>query len=133
MESSAGSAIQGMRVFVVEDEAFVALLLEETLNDLGCVFVGTAGTVASALAGIDASSPIDAAILDVHLGGEMVFPVADTLRERRVPFVFSTGFGPADLALRYPESHVLMKPYPAERLSAALASLRLNSPYAPRS
>lgn len=124
MASFVGSAIQGMRVFLVEDEMLVAMMLEDMLADLGCVVVGSADSVASALAGVASSSSIDAAILDVHLGGETVFPVADKLVERQVPFVFSTGFGPSDLAARYPKSHVLAKPYPAERLAAVLASLR---------
>lgn len=120
----ASAAVQGMRVFLVEDEVLVALMLEDMLADLGCVLVGSADTVAQALSGIADSSALDAAILDVHLRGETVFPVADALLQKRVPFVFSTGFGPAELAMRYPSSHLLAKPYPAEALAQALASMR---------
>lgn len=118
------SAIQGMKVLVVEDEALVALMLEDMLADFGCVVAGSAETVAKALSLIAGASGIDAAILDVHIGGEMVFPVADALLDRRVPFVFSTGFGPADLGSRYPDSLLLAKPYPPEALAAILARLR---------
>lgn len=124
MLNAASAAIQGMQVFLVEDEALVALMLEDMLADLGCVLVGTADTVARALSRITEAATIDAAILDVHLGGETVFPVADALLQRRVPFAFSTGFGPADLAARYPGSRLLAKPYPAEALAQALANMR---------
>lgn len=113
-----------MRVLVVEDEALLALMLEDMLSDLGCVLTGSAETVAQALSRIAETSDIDAAILDVHLGGETVFPVADALLQRRVPFLFSTGYGPADLAVRYPGAPLLAKPYRPEALAEALASFR---------
>jgi CheY-like chemotaxis protein len=122
--SSAGSVIQGMQVFVVEDEALIALMLHDMLADLGCVLAGSVGTVAQALSRLAETSAIDAAILDVHLGGEMVFPVADALLQRSVPFVFSTGFSQADLAARYPNNPLLAKPYPPEALAAVLADFR---------
>lgn len=118
------STIQGMQVLVVEDEALLALMLEDMLADFGCVVAGSAETVGKALCLIAETSDIDAAILDVHIGGELVFPVADALQDRQVPFVFSTGFGPADLMSRYPESPLLAKPYPPEALAATLARLR---------
>ncbi|MGR4862344.1 response regulator [Caulobacter sp. LARHSG274] len=111
-------------MLVVEDELLLALMLEDMLADFGCVVAGPAETVAKALSLIAATTDIDAAILDVHIGGEMVFPVADALRDRRVPFVFSTGFGPSDLATRYPGSPLLAKPYPPEALASTLARLR---------
>jgi CheY-like chemotaxis protein len=124
MANAASAAVQGMRVFLVEDEALITLMLEDMLADLGCVLVGSAATVGEALSRLEETSTIDAALLDVHLGGETVFPVADVLLQRRVPLVFSTGFGPIELEVRYPSSHLLAKPYPAEALAQVLASLR---------
>jgi CheY-like chemotaxis protein len=124
---AASSSLEGMRVLVVEDEALVALMLQDMLADLGCGLAGSAETVEAALAEIAHIEPIDAAILDVHLGGELVFPVADELSHRHIPFVFSTGFGPKDLAERYPDSAYLAKPYGPEALAAALARLRVSS------
>ena len=94
------------------------------LAGFGCIVAGVASTVGQALADVASTQQIDAAILDVHIGGELIFPVADALADREVPFVFSTGFGPSDLAQRYPESRVLAKPYASEALAEVLASLR---------
>lgn len=119
--SSIESTVQGMQVFVVEDEAMLAMLLEDMLAELGCILVGSAGSVGQALSKIAEGPAIDVAILDVNLGGETVFPVAEALRARRVPFVFSTGFGSCDLTERYPGAFLLTKPYPPEALAAMLA------------
>jgi CheY-like chemotaxis protein len=110
----------GLQVLVVEDELVAAALLEDMLADFGCVVAGLANTVSEALNGIMAADAIDAAILDVNLGGEKIFPVADILAERSVPFVFSTGYGPADLRDRYPDCRLLEKPYRPEALAQVL-------------
>ncbi len=118
----------GLRVFVVEDEAMVAMMLEDMLEDFGCIIVNVAGTVDSALEQVEADQQIDAAILDVNLGGEKIYPVADALVQREVPFVFSTGYGPGDLAQRYPHSQTLTKPYEAAALATVLAGCCLRAP-----
>jgi CheY-like chemotaxis protein len=118
----------GLQIFLVEDEALVAATLEDMLADFGCVLVGAAATVADGLAAVSAASAIDAAILDVNLGGEKVFPVADILVKRDIPIVFSTGFGPADLAERYPQSRLLNKPYRAEALAELLIDVAHGPP-----
>lgn len=90
-----GAQLAGRRVLVVEDEMLLALDLEEGLNDAGCDVVGPAGNLRTALA-LARSETIDAAILDVNLGGESVFPVAQALAARRVPFLFATAYAGAD-------------------------------------
>jgi CheY-like chemotaxis protein len=117
------SALFGLQIFLVEDEALVAATLEDMLAELGCTLVGAAATVTDALAAVQSAFDIDAAILDVNLGGEKVFPIADILVGRNIPIVFSTGFGPADLAQRYPESRLLEKPYQPEALADLLVEL----------
>jgi CheY-like chemotaxis protein len=117
------SALFGLQILLVEDEALVAATLEDMLADFGCTLAGAAATLTDALAAIQATFDIDAAILDVNLGGEKVFPVADILVGRNIPIVFSTGFGPADLAQRYPESRLLQKPYQPEALADLLIDL----------
>ena len=92
----------GLRVLVVEDEALVAMQLEDMLDELGCVVVDVAGTVSRGVAlAADAAVALDGAILDVNLGGEKVYPVAERLAARGVPFVFCTGYGVAGIATHF--------------------------------
>jgi CheY-like chemotaxis protein len=85
------------RIMIVEDEALVALMVEDLLTDFGCEISGSFGAVDDALAYLtDAPAPpadIDGAVLDVNIGGTMVFPVAERLRAAGIPFVFATGYG----------------------------------------
>ncbi len=117
-------ALRGLRLLVVEDETMVAMLLEDMLGELGCVVAGFAGTVARgvALAG-SADLALDGAVLDINVGGERVFPVADVLAARRVPFVFTTGYGVDGLEARYADRPTLAKPFQLRTLAAALLQL----------
>lgn len=120
-------ALFGLQVLVVEDEPMVAMVLEDMLADLGCTLAGSAATLSEALTAIAGGVEVDAAILDVNLGGQKIFPVADILAERGVPFVFSTGFGPSDLVERYPGHPLLHKPYRPEELAQVLVEIAWNS------
>lgn len=115
--------LSGLRLLIVEDEAMVAMLIEDMLTGLGCVIVDVAGSVATAVKLVDAKgATLDGAILDVNLGGEKVFPVADALAARGVPFMFATGYGPAGLNERYPGVVTLSKPFRLAALERALAA-----------
>ena len=85
------------RIMIVEDEALVALMVEDLLTDFGCQISGSFGAVDEALAYLtEAATPppaLDGAVLDVNIGGTMVFPVAERLRAAGIPFVFATGYG----------------------------------------
>jgi len=85
------------RIMIVEDEALVALMVEDLLTDFGCQISGSFGAVEDALDYLrEAASPpptLDGAVLDVNIGGAMVFPVAERLRAAGIPFVFATGYG----------------------------------------
>jgi CheY-like chemotaxis protein len=118
--AGAHSSLLGLQVFLVEDELMVAMIVEDMLAEFGCVLVGAAASVDEALAALKQTGDLDAAILDVNLGGEKVFPIADALVQRGVPFVFSTGYGPADLHQRYPGCRLLQKPYRPEALAQVL-------------
>ena len=111
--------LEGRRVFVVEDETYVAFLLEDMLADLGCDVMPVASTVADALARVGAGA-IDVAVLDVNVAGSPVFPVAEVLQERGVPFVFSTGYGAVGLPERWRSSPVVPKPFLVDDLKAGL-------------
>jgi CheY-like chemotaxis protein len=112
--------LQGRRVLVVEDELMISMLVEDMLADLGCSVVGPAHELAAALALANSSEGIDAALLDVNLGGQSVFPVADALRARGVPSIFSTGYGEAGLRDVDRGAPVLQKPFRAGDLARAL-------------
>jgi CheY-like chemotaxis protein len=118
------ATLAGLRLLVVEDEAMIAMMLEDMLDAFGCVVVDVAGTLSRGLdlAGNDALS-LDGAILDVNLGGEPVYPVAERLALRGVPFIFCTGYGLAGLAARFAHVPTLAKPYMREELEAALKSV----------
>lgn len=110
------------KVLIVEDEALIAMLLEEMLADRGFLVAGVAATLEEGeqLAG---ALDIDAAILDVSLNGSHVFPVAEKLSERSIPFVFTTGYGEAGLPRQWSDRPVFTKPYDITELTEALAQL----------
>ena len=107
------------RVLVVEDEIMIRMLLEDMLDDLGCEVVGAAGTIDDALT-LAREAAVDVAILDVNLNGSPVYPVADILIARRVPFIFSTGYGEQGLPESYRDCELLQKPFQLENLERAL-------------
>ncbi len=122
LHDSASAAFKGCRILVVEDEAIVAMMLEEMLSDLGCVVVGPAMTVREALAIVEAQS-LDLAILDVNVSREPVYPVAELLHTRNVPVIFSTGYGAEEQRSRYSQfrnSTILPKPYDSDDLERVL-------------
>jgi two-component sensor histidine kinase/CheY-like chemotaxis protein len=108
-------SLPGHRIMIVEDEALVAMVLEDQLVDLGLSIVATCPTVSEAIAAIDEKAP-DSAILDVNLGGQFVYPVADRLLERGIPFIFVTGYGPESVDRRYSSVRVLEKPVERQAL-----------------
>ena len=110
------------RVFLVEDEALVAVTMEDLLQDLGCEIAGSVGSVAEALQWVEQEGVADAAILDVSLDGEMVFPVADALAARAVPFIFVTGYAQVPDP-RYSHAPVLPKPIRLPNLENALRAV----------
>ena len=108
-------SIPGNRILVVEDEALVAMALCATLGDLGYVVVGPYSRISEAIGALRTNS-IDAAILDINLGGEMVYPLADVLADARIPFVFVTGYGAEEIKHRYDRIPILQKPIETDAL-----------------
>jgi DNA-binding response OmpR family regulator len=107
------------RVLVVEDEAMIAMLVEDMILDFGSEVVGPATQMDEALR-LARQGELDAAILDINVGGAVVFPVAEVLRERGIPFIFATGYGATGLPPRFLNSATLPKPFNYENLADAL-------------
>ena len=97
-------------ILLVEDEVLIGLDVRAILSEEGCAVIGPVGTVAEALDNF-ATHKIDAAVLDVNLGRERVFPVIDALRAAKVPFVILTGYSRDPLPKAYATKFLLNKPY----------------------
>jgi CheY-like chemotaxis protein len=110
------------RVLLVEDEYLIRMLLEDMLADLGYEIAKAVGTIAEA-SQIASAGAFDVAILDVNLDGEEVYPVADILAQRGLPFVFVTGYGEGSLLAKYRSRPALQKPFQSEQLKATLEVL----------
>jgi CheY-like chemotaxis protein len=112
-----------LRVLVVEDSALIAMDLEAILRDAGHTVIGPASSVAEALL-LAASDHVDVALLDIDLDGQLVTPVAETLRARGIPFAFSTGFERGGAALAaFDGIPVLRKPFDGHSILSMLAAL----------
>ncbi len=113
--------LNGKRVLLVEDEALVAMLVEDMLADEGYQVAATASRLGEAMAlAADPGLAIDIAILDVNLAGEPVFSVAEVLARRGVPFAFATGYGAGGLPEGWRGRPTLQKPFTAADVHAVL-------------
>ena len=111
------------RLLLVEDEYLVAADLAYALERAGAEVVGPAGSVADALELVrDEGDRLDGAVLDVNLGGERVFPVADALAERGVPFIFATGYDASIIPSTHADAPRHEKPVDRVRLLRELAA-----------
>ena len=117
------ATLEGLRVLVVEDEMMVSMLIEDMLSDLGCTVVGPASRLDEAME-LAREAELDCAVLDVNLGGQQIFPLADLLREKGAPFAFATGYGDAGLRDVDRGSPVLQKPFREGDLARVLGELR---------
>ena len=116
-------AVNAPRVIVVEDEALVALMVEDLLSELGCDVVASFGGLKPAMDWLSAQDQApDGALLDINLGGEMVFPLAEALQDRGVPFAFASGYGNMKLDDRFARVALLTKPMNPMRLREVVRS-----------
>lgn len=105
-------------ILIAEDEMLVALMLQDMLADLGfsTVMAARVGKAAK----LAATTAVDCGILDLNLDGEPSYPVAEELRRKGVPIVFSTGYGRASLSADYWDCPILSKPYSEQELERVL-------------
>lgn len=117
------SNFAGRCVLIVEDEYLIATSLAEELADEGALILGPAPSVQRALALIADAGHLDLAVLDVNLRGEDVYPVADVLSARGIPFVLVTGYDRHAIPAQYQQGTVLEKPIEVDAVTAALRRL----------
>ena len=110
----------GPRVLVVEDEALVAMMIQECLAEFGYQVVGPISTTTEAAAKAK-DGQFEAAVLDINLGDDAVYPIADMLVARGVPFVFVTGYEADSVDGRFRDVPILQKPIEREMLRKIFA------------
>jgi len=107
------------RVLIVEDEMLIAMMLQDMVADAGLEVEGVANSLKE---GMDLASraDFDLAILDVNLNGEEVYPLAEILQKRGIPFIFSSGYGAGGIKSGFGGVPQVVKPYQQNLLMAAL-------------
>ncbi len=116
----ANSPLRDRRILIVEDEYLIAMSLQDALETAGSVVVGPVSSVEKAIKTIDSEPHLDAAVLDVNLGGVLAYPVADLLIARKIPFVFTSGYEDNVLRSRYAQIKNCPKPYLFRAMEDAL-------------
>jgi ActR/RegA family two-component response regulator len=120
--------LAGKRVLIVEDDNILAMNLVEELAAEGAKAIGPAGTVDGALKAIK-NADMDGAIVDINLGGNAAFPVADALADRHIPFVFATGYLVAGyIPVRHANVPRFEKPTPPGAICSALEAAMSTTP-----
>ncbi len=118
-------------VLVIEDDYALASNLGSSLAEMGLKVVGPAASVETALKYIEDFPQIEVAILDINLGGTMVFPVADELSRRNVPFFFATGYSREVVPPRFADRIFVDKPLDRGAISIALSECQRPAEKAP--
>src|SRR3954468_7021387 len=118
--AAAPPVLAGKRVLLVEDEMLVAMMMKDMLTDLGFSVVGPYGRISEALP-VARANDLEAAVLDINLNGELVYPVAEALVARGVPIVFVTGYGAESIDKQFSQIPVLQKPIERKVLESFFA------------
>jgi DNA-binding response OmpR family regulator len=127
-ESAAGAAermtakgLVGTRVLVLEDETLVSMMVEDMLADLACEVIGPFARLDQAIEAISQMDEApDVALLDVNLGRQQSFPLAEILRDKGVPFVFTTGYDDSGIPSEWRDRPALRKPFMLHHMKDAL-------------
>ncbi|QAY76222.1 response regulator [Sphingosinicella sp. BN140058] len=112
-------SIAGTRILLVEDEAIIAMMAEDMLEELGCEIAAAATALPAALE-LAEQTAFDVALLDINLNGVDSAPLAEMLRARGTPFIFTTGYGSAGRPPAFTDVPLVSKPYRAEDLAEAI-------------
>lgn len=112
--------LEGKSILLVEDEYFLVQDMAQAFLAAGAGIVGPAASVADALRLVAAATRVDGAVLDINLRGEMVYPLADVLHARGIPFVFATGYDRESIPERFDGHLRCEKPVRVEKVANAL-------------
>lgn len=122
-----GSLERAFSVLIVEDQALIALHIEDVVRRIGGGSIGSAAQISDALTLIE-TTPWDTALLDLRLAlGEMAYPVADRLRAKGIPFAFVTGWD-GEIDTPYSDVPVLRKPFGETEVESCLRMLLAKTP-----
>lgn len=116
------SALQGKRILVVEDDYYLATDETAALEDAGATVVGCTADSDEARALMDQEA-IDCALVDINLGYGPTFDTARALRDRQIPFLFTTGYDAGAIPQEFGEVQRLEKPFDARKLVTVLENL----------
>jgi CheY-like chemotaxis protein len=122
MDAPMTAGLEGRRILVVEDSPVVAPFTADLLEEIGCEVVGPAPTMAAARELIEAGG-FDAALMDIHIRGERVFPLCEALEAKGVPFVLTSGYADWNMPDQWQARPRLQKPYTLDDVQAALAGV----------
>jgi CheY-like chemotaxis protein len=123
LQPASSGPLSGRRVLVIEDEYFLADDIARALQELGARVVGPVGALEEAASLIEADVAIDAAVVDINLRSDMVFPLARTLRARKVPFVFTTGYDRQSVDSEFHDIRLWEKPLDIPAMTRDLVGL----------
>ncbi|HEY6048367.1 MAG TPA: response regulator [Sphingomicrobium sp.] len=116
------SGLKGRRILIVEDSPVVAPFTADLLSDLGCEVVGPAPNMAAARELLE-NEEFEAALMDIHIRGERVFPLCDMLEAKSVPFVFTSGYADWQIPEKWEKRPRLQKPYTIEQVRKVLSAV----------
>jgi CheY-like chemotaxis protein len=116
--------LTGKRILLIEDSPVVGPFTAELLEELGCEVVGPAPNMAAARELVDRGG-FDAALMDIHIRGERVFPLCDVLGAKGLPFVLTSGYADWQMADKWADRPRLQKPYKLDQVRQALSEALL--------
>lgn len=117
-----GNVLHGKRILVVEDDHLIAADLMQGLEALGAEVVGPYGRVSEALKRVQNGAPVEGAVLDIQVGGELVYRLVDKLKGSGVPIVFATGTDAREIPQRYRDVRRYPKPYSVDEVARSFAT-----------
>ena len=110
---------KGLRIFIVEDEAMIRMMVVDMIEELGHVVAAEAGQIDQALE-LAQAADFDLAILDVNVNGKIITSVAELIKNRNLPLIFATGYGTGGVPEEFEEYPALQKPFQLQALAASI-------------